>query len=40
MIRLALTPGESAGVGPELMYHLAQKSYEAQIVLVASKELP
>ena len=39
MIRLALTPGESAGVGPELMYHLAQKSYEAQIVLVASKEL-
>jgi 4-hydroxythreonine-4-phosphate dehydrogenase len=39
MIRLAVTPGEGAGVGPELMYHLAQRDYEAKLVLVCSKEL-
>ena len=39
MIRLAVTPGEGAGIGPELMYHLAQKDYDAKLVLVCSKQL-
>lgn len=39
MIRLAVTPGEGAGVGPELMYHLAQKDYAAKLVLICSKQL-
>lgn len=39
MIRLAVTPGEGAGVGPELMYHLAQKDYAAKLVLICSKKL-
>ena len=39
MIRLAVTPGEPAGIGPELMYHLACKDYDAELVVIGSLEL-
>ena len=37
--RIVITPGEPAGVGPELMYHLAQKDFDDQIVIIGSKSL-
>ena len=38
--RLAVTPGEPSGVGPELMYHLSKLEYkDTQLVIIASKEL-
>ena len=37
--RIVITPGEPAGVGPELMYHLAQKDFDEQIVIIGSKSL-
>lgn len=37
--RLALTPGEPAGIGPELAVHLAQARVPAQVVAIASPEL-
>lgn len=39
MIRLAVTPGEPAGIGPELMYHLACKDYNAELIIIGSLEL-
>ena len=38
-IRLALTPGEPAGIGPDLCVAIAQQSFDAEIVLVADPEL-
>ena len=38
-IRLALTPGEPAGVGPDLLVRLVQERQEARIVAVADPEL-
>ncbi len=38
--RLAVTPGEPSGVGPELMYHLSTLEFaDTQLVIIASKEL-
>ncbi|MGN1281220.1 MAG: 4-hydroxythreonine-4-phosphate dehydrogenase PdxA [Succinivibrio sp.] len=38
--RLAVTPGEPSGVGPELMYHLSTLDIpDTQLVIIASKEL-
>lgn len=37
--RIAITPGEPAGVGPDLVITIAQQSWPAQIVVVASVEL-
>lgn len=37
--RIVITPGEPAGVGPDLMINLAQKSWPAQIVVVSSAQL-
>lgn len=37
--RLAITPGEPAGVGPDLVIRLAQLGSEAQIVAVADPDL-
>ena len=38
--RLAVTPGEPSGVGPELMYHLSKLDLkDTQLVIIASKEL-
>jgi len=38
-ICLAVTPGEPAGVGPDLLVRLAQEPQEAQLVAVADPEL-
>lgn len=38
-VTLALTPGEPAGIGPELCLALAAQSREAGVVAVASREL-
>ena len=37
--RIAITPGEPAGVGPDLVIALAQQPWPVQLVVVASKEL-
>lgn len=37
--RIVITPGEPAGVGPDLMISVAQKSWDAQIVVVSSPSL-
>lgn len=37
--RIVVTPGEPAGVGPELMYHLTQKDFADEIVIIGSKAL-
>jgi len=39
MITLALTPGEPAGIGPELVAKLQEKSLPARIVVVADRDL-
>ncbi len=37
--RLALTPGEPAGIGPDLCIQIAQTALPAEVVLIASPEL-
>ena len=37
--RLALTPGEPAGIGPDIVIQSAQQSFNAEIVVVADPEL-
>lgn len=37
--RLLLTPGEPAGIGPDLAVRIAQRAHAAQIVVVADPEL-
>ncbi len=37
--RIAITPGEPAGIGPELCAHLLNHRYDAELVLVADAEL-
>lgn len=37
--RIAITPGEPAGIGPDLVIAIAQHSWPVQIVVVASKTL-
>ena len=37
--RIAITPGEPAGIGPDLMIKVAQQDWPIQIVAVASPEL-
>ena len=37
--RIAITPGEPAGIGPDLAVTIAQQSWPVQIVVVASKAL-
>lgn len=38
-IRIAITPGEPAGIGPELVLKLAQLELECEIIAVANAEL-
>ncbi|WP_105167076.1 4-hydroxythreonine-4-phosphate dehydrogenase PdxA [Pseudoalteromonas sp. T1lg23B] len=38
-LRIAITPGEPAGIGPDLVIKLAQKSWPAQLVAVVDKGL-
>ena len=37
--RIALTPGEPAGIGPDLCIHLAQQDLPCQLIAIASPEL-
>ena len=37
--RIAVTPGEPAGIGPDLVISIAQHAWPVQLVVVASKEL-
>jgi 4-hydroxythreonine-4-phosphate dehydrogenase len=37
--RIALTPGEPAGIGPDLCVQLAQKNLACQIIIIGSPEL-
>ncbi len=37
--RIAITPGEPAGIGPELCAHLVNHTYDAELVLVADAKL-
>jgi 4-hydroxythreonine-4-phosphate dehydrogenase len=37
--RIAITPGEPAGIGPDLIINIAQQAWPVQIVVVASVEL-
>ena len=37
--RIAITPGEPAGIGPDLVIAIAQQSWPVQLVVVASKTL-
>lgn len=37
--RLALTPGEPAGIGPDIVIQAAQQSFNAEIVVVADPDL-
>lgn len=37
--RIAITPGEPAGIGPDLVIEMAQQAWPVQIVVVASKAL-
>lgn len=39
MIRLAITPGEPAGIGPDLIIKLAQRPNAAELVVYADPEL-
>ncbi|MEJ2417786.1 MAG: 4-hydroxythreonine-4-phosphate dehydrogenase PdxA [Exilibacterium sp.] len=38
-LRIALTPGEPAGIGPDLAITLAQREHAAEIVVIADPEL-
>jgi 4-hydroxythreonine-4-phosphate dehydrogenase len=37
--RIAITPGEPAGIGPDLVLKIAQQPWPAQVVVIASKAL-
>jgi 4-hydroxythreonine-4-phosphate dehydrogenase len=37
--RIAITPGEPAGIGPDLVVSIAQQAWPVQLVVIASKEL-
>jgi 4-hydroxythreonine-4-phosphate dehydrogenase len=39
VVRLALTPGEPAGIGPDICIQLAQQPQQAQLVAIADPEL-
>ena len=38
-IRIAITPGEPAGIGPDLLIKLAQHHWDAQLVVIADGAL-
>ena len=37
--RIAITPGEPAGIGPDLVITIVQKDWPMQLVIIASKSL-
>ena len=38
-IKIAITPGEPAGIGPDLIIKLAQEAWQAQLVVFADGEM-
>lgn len=38
-IKLAVTPGEPAGIGPDLIIQLAQQAWQAQLVVFADRDM-
>ncbi len=38
-VKIAITPGEPAGIGPDLMVQLAQQQWDAQLVVYADKQM-
>lgn len=38
-LKIAITPGEPAGIGPDLVVMLAQKDWPVQLIVCANKEL-
>lgn len=38
-LRIAITPGEPAGIGPDLILQLAQQNWPAELVVIADKSL-
>lgn len=38
-LRIAITPGEPAGIGPDLLIQLSQQAYSAELVAIASPTL-
>ena len=38
-LRIAITPGEPAGIGPDLLLTLAQQAWDAQLVVIADAKL-
>ncbi|WP_405602355.1 MULTISPECIES: 4-hydroxythreonine-4-phosphate dehydrogenase PdxA [unclassified Pseudoalteromonas] len=38
-LRIAITPGEPAGIGPDLLLTLAQQAWDAQLVVIADSSL-
>lgn len=38
-LRIAITPGEPAGIGPDLVVMLAQKNWPAQLIVCANADL-
>ena len=38
-LRIAITPGEPAGIGPDLLITLAQQAWDAQLVVLADAKL-
>jgi 4-hydroxythreonine-4-phosphate dehydrogenase len=39
LLRIALTPGEPAGIGPDLCIQLAQQALDCELVVIANSEL-
>ena len=37
--RIAITPGEPAGIGPDLVIKIAQQDWPVQLIVVASRSL-
>lgn len=38
-IKIAVTPGEPAGIGPDLIIKLAQEEWQAQLVVFADSDM-
>lgn len=38
-LRIAITPGEPAGIGPDLVLQIAQQNFAAELVVIANHEL-
>jgi len=38
-LRIAITPGEPAGIGPDLVLQIAQQDFAAELVVIANREL-